>query len=740
MDTFREMLGHADDDYLTGLCNRGTVKRAYKDLELESPSADWRGEEAEVSLKEETCVIRMPLGESTCSCPSRSMCRHIVTAILWLRQGITEESAGNVQEIIGNVDKTAENTEKTPGNTVHNAEETESSGKKEADPPILEEILQIPAKRLKQACRGRKYEQFLAHINAGEFPQMEESSIVTVTLPWDKATVKLLEPFIYSSCTCHSKELCAHKAQAVLAYQVMKGRISLKELSGLQEEENTWDEEQVKKAGKSVCESILHQMYIGLSRQSLEISGSLERLAVITHRSGLPSMESRLREAASIYQQYFTRSAAFRSGVLLGRLLWLYQRAQELSHVKKQEEIRALAGTFRDTYEPVGKLHLLGMGGRTFSSVSGYEGEIYYFLEPDRKQWYTWTDARPVFYEGVRRRPPAASQNAPAPWKLNCSREQLQYLEFDLIHAKAAFGGRLSVSQESRGEALGSRDLETEGIREMIEWNYEALLLQNFGEAEGESDGETQNRAEGRREKLALVGAVRWGETDFDTVEQRFSWSLFDRQGRSLFISLRYTKEERLVIQMLERLEQRLKKRRQKAIVCFGSLYLDEGGRMCLYPIEFLLEGADHIMEDSLLQEDMVSSEEGREKRMLPSMETIRTMEQYRREAMQLLSDLFVSGVSSIQKDTLHQLSALAQDGERLGLHHAGAEFGRISGLLEGKRHQMEFSLEPVMEAEIRLYKYLMACGKKLSCDMALLMQRIADDSGHMLPDRKTEV
>jgi len=128
------------------------------------------------------------------------------------------------------------------------------------------------------------------------------------------------------------------------------------------------------------------------------------------------------------------------------------------------------------------------------------------------------------------------------------------------------------------------------------------------------------------------------------------------------------------------------------------------------------------------------------EKRKLPSVETIRTMEQYRREAMQLLTDLFVSGASSIQEDALLQLSALAQDGERLGLHHAGAEFGRISRHLEGQRHQMEFSLEPVLEAEIRLYQYLMACGKKLSCDMALLMQRTAYDAGQVLPDQDTEV
>lgn len=718
MDALKEILKHADDDYLTGLCNKGTVKRAYKDLAQETLSAVWKEEEAEVALKEENCVIRIPLGESTCSCPSRSICRHIVTAILWLKQRLAEEeTAGDVQEAAESAEKTSENSEKVP----EDAAGTEV--KDTAEPHLLEEILQIPADRLKRACRGRKFEQFLAHMNAGELPGIEESSIVTVTLPWEKATVRLLEPFAYSSCTCHSKELCAHKAQAVFAYQILKGRLGLKELSGLQETENTWDEEQVRKAGKSVRESVLHQMYTGLSRQSPEISASLERLAVIAHRAGLPALESRLREAASEYQQYFARSAAFRNEMLLARLLWIGQRAQELSLVKDQDGIRRLAGTFRDTYEPVGKLHLLGMGGRTFSSATGYEGEIYYFLEPEKKKWYTWTDARPVFYEEVRRRPPGVSENAPAPWGLNCSREQLQYLEFDLINAKAASGGRLSVSRESKGEALGSRSLETEGLRELIMWDYEALLCQNFGGSGGEAGGETQNRAEGRKEKLVLVGAVRWGETDFDTVEQRFSWNLFDPEGRSLFISLRYTKEERLVIQMLERLEQRLKKRGQKAIVCFGSLYLDEDGRMCLYPIEFLLKGAEHIAEAG-----PVSAKGGSPgKRVLPSMETIRTMEQYRKEAMCQLSDLFVSGISSIQEDTICQLAVLSEDGERLGLHRAGAEFGRICGLLERKRHQMDFSLEPVLEAEIRLYKYLTACREKISCDLALLKQRAAD-------------
>ena len=127
--------------------------------------------------------------------------------------------------------------------------------------------------------------------------------------------------------------------------------------------------------------------------------------------------------------------------------------------------------------------------------------------------------------------------------------------------------------------------MDKEAIRQMTAWDYEALLAEYFG---GHVD-----RTAKRQERLALVGAVRWGETSFDTVQQHFTWSLYDRMGRKLFISLKYTKEERLTINLLERLEQRLRRRSQGSILFFGSVYMDEEGRLCLFPIEFFLKEAE---------------------------------------------------------------------------------------------------------------------------------------------------
>lgn len=99
MEALRQALQEVTDEDLVALSNKGTVKRAYKDLEGEEPCAAWREEETEVTLKEAVCTIRLPFAESTCNCPSRSMCRHRITAILWLRLESAGEQSLSKKEI-----------------------------------------------------------------------------------------------------------------------------------------------------------------------------------------------------------------------------------------------------------------------------------------------------------------------------------------------------------------------------------------------------------------------------------------------------------------------------------------------------------------------------------------------------------------------------------------------------------------------------------------------------------------
>ena len=185
MEALKQMLTQADDEYLTGLCNKGTVKRAYKDLDQETPAAVWSETGAEVTLKEAVCTIRMPLGESTCTCPSRSICRHIITAILYLKNSQRNTAESSPQEA-GPESKKAEvksdtsekpdaseepSTMKKPGvsegintpeksNTSDTSAEPESKEKSseiQSDKSALtqaleQELLTYPLQKLKRAC------------------------------------------------------------------------------------------------------------------------------------------------------------------------------------------------------------------------------------------------------------------------------------------------------------------------------------------------------------------------------------------------------------------------------------------------------------------------------------------------------------------------------------------------------------------------------------------------------------
>lgn len=700
MEQLQTALRQVDDDYLTGLSNKGILKRAYKDLAEEAPTVVWQDGIAQVTLKSETCQIKDPLGESSCSCPSSSICRHVVTAILWLKSQMDQEEKSD-QGL----------------SSEQNAQDTLSAQSSDSS---REEFVNIPLERLKRACGGRRFQAFLSHVKSGELPELMETSIVTVEIPWEQVTVRLLSPLEHSTCTCHSKELCGHKALALLTYQLKVGKISINDLEAADTTEVNVDTELAKEAAGKVREQILAQFEMGLTRQSREVEESLERLAIICHRAQLADFESRIREAASDYRLYFQRSAAFRNQELLNKLLMLFQLAQQILDAKADSELTALAGSFRSDYVPVGKLHLMGMGARSFSSKTGYEGEIYYFLETGQKKWYTWTDARPVFYEGTRKKSGAYIKSTAAPWGLTCNREQLAELEFELTNAKAGTGERLSVSQDTKGELLGPRNLETSEIREVIYEDYEQLLQDFFGMQQNYTDDGLEEEVtkdetmesdhssgEKRRERLVLVQAFGWEEPSFDFVSQRFSWGIHDRKGRTLFISLHYTKAEQLTITMLERLEQRLKRQEERNLLFLGAVYL-ENGRLCLYPIEFYRKNIpEAVRQDSAP--------------VTPTTPDtfFDAMEQYRQEAVKTLSDLFASGLSSVQEDVLSALSLLAEDGRQLGLSFAAEEFTVIHDLLAGRRHGTSFQRSAVIDAIGRISRYLKACEEKLSFDRA---------------------
>ena len=270
MTDWKTILAGADDEYLAGLSNKGTVKRAHKDRETTPCEILDTGDRGiNVKLGEEELLIAPVLAESRCSCPSRSICRHIVQAILVLKD-MYEAGEGGIKE--------------------------EKKEKSEALPSeeLWQAVLEIGNQKIIRALGMKKLGEVLGQIRAGKRADIARSSTVLVELPDSELQVKFLLPLEYSSCTCKKKEFCAHRAAAALWCRMEAGTLRLEEFEK-EEEEPKADLNRIReKAGemKAALEDILAS---GLSRTASQSADTLERLAVISHNEGLASFEDAFR-------------------------------------------------------------------------------------------------------------------------------------------------------------------------------------------------------------------------------------------------------------------------------------------------------------------------------------------------------------------------------------------------------------------------------------------------------------
>lgn len=96
MDVIDKQLAIANEQTLIELSNKGIYKRALKEADSMTISAEKSGESYTVKIGDETCTIKSPLDESQCTCVSRGMCRHIITAILLLKAQLPQYDEENI--------------------------------------------------------------------------------------------------------------------------------------------------------------------------------------------------------------------------------------------------------------------------------------------------------------------------------------------------------------------------------------------------------------------------------------------------------------------------------------------------------------------------------------------------------------------------------------------------------------------------------------------------------------------
>lgn len=642
MSDWQLAFGEIDDDYLTGISNKGIVKRAYKDLEtipcmaagqnLQEAAAKQLQDMAfaaqevlELTVGEETVQIRLPLGESTCSCPSRSICRHVVQGILAMKaafaaseavenktaptanetveaekeaatsetmQGSTAATSETVEYKPAAVNETVEGRTGTTNETIEGSTEASTNEAVENKTAVTmiekvtQQIADYPLVKLCKSLGTRRIQEVIGAAKTGRKPQITYSSVVTVQPIAKSMTVKLLFPLEHATCTCHKKEFCVHKAEAVLWCKLESGQLGIQDLEQTEGTAADYDMEQVHEAA-SQMRTVLEELFdTGLSRTADDVTERMERLAVISHNAKLANFESDWRRMQDSYQKYMKRVATLGIPNLMRQITRLYRNVERLAQAQNALEVSALAGVFRSEYTPALDLDLVGIALEHFVSKSGYEGDTVYFLEETTKRWYTYTQARPVFYEKEQSLYYYGGQRytQETPWGLPVPFRELAACQFHLEHAKSDSRGRLSSSKETKGRLIRERDSKNPLTEQLLgKWYYRdfAQLFQEMFCAAREAGAEEADHSseEGDAQtKLVILRPSSCDPAVFSDTEQKLRMKLYDEAGKAVVIKITYSKDEAEGIRYLEKIT-------DENLPCFfGKIYLQDG-RIKLYPI-----------------------------------------------------------------------------------------------------------------------------------------------------------
>ncbi len=510
------------------MTNKGIVKRAYKDFEGITFEVENGIDEIKINFDDITVTLKENLPDSTCTCPSRSICKHIITAVLYTNQ------AGEIS------------TESTPAQTITTN---------------IDEVLSTDQAPLFKAISAVALKHLYADIANNRLPVITESNFITVELA-DGNRVRILTPIKNTVCSCKSNDMCKHKALAILYYIASKNALEIKTEQSIKNADINTD--QIQLFARRIKQEVCDIMTVGLSRISISITEHCEKLSLSSHNLGLARHQNLFRELSAMYTSYFERDVHFSESLLLKKLSDIYSLAQKLETENDLTKLTTYMGTFREEYIDAPTMSFFAIGDRYVETMSGYAGNCYYFFEENSKQVYSYSELRPTFYDTNR-------QNSYTPpnlmWNFNISMKNLVAHRFTLTNPKISADRRLSSSTQITGslqEELGdnlpiSSDLVCTDYRKLISM-----------EEKCEND------------KVAFVMTNEVASYGFDTINKIFNMVITDENSYPIYIELKQTKANEPVINILNA----FCKRSAKDTLFVGIVYPDNG-KLKMLPLEY---------------------------------------------------------------------------------------------------------------------------------------------------------
>lgn len=427
MNKIKKALIEADENSLVSLANKGTYKRACKDIDGMMLISHEEQDSVIVEISGETVTVKTPLSECSCTCVSRTVCRHIIGALLLLKNNLTEEDFADYA-----LDDNKSEPEKIPEVKEKSSEITQPEG-----------------------------------LSATEISRINE---------------------------------CAVNCLDMIGDVLKRGLVRIPE--------NAPD--------------------------NMEIS------AVRCHALRMADAERAVRELGTRISECLARRASFSTEVFLRKMC---STVTMLENLCESDITPDTLGSFRQEYkEYQGCLTLIPVGQR---SVSGdYEGEIYYFLNPDAEEnpFMSVSDMRPTFYDTARKR----HISKISPWGMTATLDNMMKNKLVIANAKVC-SGRISTSQETIIAMNTVCDLNCDEVRDRIYCDFRQAIVELY-----------EKNPQNELERMMLIHPKKCVSSGFDKHTQQYTLVVEDETGFPAYMTVQYRVETSALVELVESIGEKM--------------------------------------------------------------------------------------------------------------------------------------------------------------------------------------
>lgn len=504
INEIKSFLPFINEEFIVSISNKGIYKRSVKDLEKARENISLAVKDTgliEVKIEDAVVELNVNIQNSKCTCPSSSICKHIVMALLYLKEFYDNNQDG--------------------------AEEIKEEAKEEIDETVFyEELKKLTGEKVLELVGKKNYNSLINSIFIRNEAVFEYGDMLTVFIA--SQSVKVYFPKENSienaMCSCKEKGICSHKAYALISYLIKEGKIT--------EEDTEYDKIEIGEKEREIIQNL--HLFIssifdrGISGLTGNEISQAEKFYIQTYGIKLFAAADELKNLSSELGFYFSKNISFSNKRLMHILCSVYNRTSALLVTEDNRKKLMLAGQRQEEKFNLDNIELMGLGASGGLTKRNDLLVTAYFYCKDIKTILSMSTLRP--YENSSQL--GTLYNMGQVWSNDLSFKEVSMSKMTLRDAKLSTG-KVSSAKSTVCSIKGKTS--EEDVQEIAVSDYsfigEELRKHKFKYFEPYSA--TKN--------IFLIKAEEIKNIEYDKIEQKLKFDSCDSNGNIITFDIKYS-------------------------------------------------------------------------------------------------------------------------------------------------------------------------------------------------------